>query len=137
MKMILITLLMMATTSFANTEDCKGPGDVGSVCQQGEVRLNTYDKIIASPAFAEALAKANALVNGKKARIFYSSDRSNRMTADSLRVVVAGRIDDEKGAIFQKAEFTATSLAGGMYPASTSQIIVTGITQEDFFNFYN
>jgi hypothetical protein len=105
--------------------------------QTGELQLNNYDKIFASPAFAMALSEANTKVNGKKSRIFYSRDNSSRTTAETLRVLVVGRIDDANGTSFQKAEFTATSLSSGMYPVSTSDVAVTPISQNHFVNFYN
>ena len=77
--------------------------------QAGELQLSHYDKVIASPSFAQALSEANSKVNGKKIRIFYSNDRSSRMTSEALKVVVVGRIDEANGTTFQKAEFTATA----------------------------
>ena len=121
-----MSLVVFSSLAFANP-----------AAQSGELNLGSYDKVIASTAFATSLAEANSKVNGKKIRMFYSSDRSSRTTVDTLKVIVAGRIDDASGTKFQKAEFEATSLSGGMYPTRTSEVIVTTITQEDFVNFYN
>lgn len=69
--------------------------------------------------------------------MFCSSDRSSRMTKDILKVSVVGRANTDKGSLFQKAEFTATSLASGMYPVRVSQVVLTTISENDFINFYN
>ena len=103
----------------------------------GELQLSTYNTVLASPEFAKALSEANTKVNGKKIRIFYSTDNSSRMTKDSLKVLVVGRTESANGPLFQKAEFTATSLGSGMYRVRVTEIAVTTISEDDFVNFYN
>ncbi len=105
-----------------------------SAIQSGELNLGSYGKVIASSAFATALAEANSKVNGKKIRIFSSSDYSSRTTNDTLRVLVVGRTDNISGTQFQKAEFTATSVNSGMY-TNASEVSITPITQDEFINF--
>lgn len=127
MKTILaaMTCVLLSSFAFAKPE-----------VQRGELDLRLYNNIIASSAFANALAEANSKVNGQKIRIFYSSDHSSRTTVDTLKVVVVGRTNNADGATFQKAEFEATSLSGGMYPTTTTELKVTTISQEEFAGFY-
>lgn len=120
-----MSLIVFCVFSFAN-----------AAAQTGELELSSYDKIFASSAFATTLAEANSKVNGKKIRIFFESDRSSRTTKDTLKVIVAGRVEDASGTKFQKAEFEATSLSSGMYPTRTSEVTITSITLEEFANFY-
>lgn len=129
MKMLLTILSALVLTSSAFA----GPAPEDLI-KTGKIDLQ-FPTIIASPAFAQALAKATTAVNGWKLRMDYKSDHTSRTTVDTITVTTAGRIRDTSGKnipdLLQKAEFIAVGYNGG-WQVKVSEVKVTQITEEEF-----